>query len=57
MLYCTYLAVVTEENLTTGPLVIPSSTTLVITPPHDINARHPLFVLATKQPSVVAIGT
>lgn len=52
-----YLAVVTEENLTTGPLVIPSSTTLVITPPHDVSALHPLFVLATKQPSVVAMGT
>lgn len=53
----THLAVAIEENLTTGPLVMPSSSILVVTPPLIVNALHPRFVLATRHPSVVAMGT
>lgn len=51
-----YLALERQGKRTTGPLVIPSATILLFTP-HSIRALLPLFVLATRHPSVVAIGT
>ena len=40
-----------------GARVIASFKTTANAPPEAVIALHPLFVLATKQPSVVAIGT
>lgn len=50
-----YLAKETDGNLTTGALVMPSCT-ILLEIPFWKSARQPLLVLATKQPSVVAIG-
>ena len=47
---------VMQGNLTTGPLVMPSYVTLVVTP-QPLRAEQPRLVLATRQPSVVAMGT
>ena len=51
------LASAAEGNLTTGPLVIPSPSTKLLTPPPSDRARQPRFVLATSVASVVAMGT
>jgi len=42
-------------NLSTGARDIPSLVRQLITP-HDLRALQPRFVLATRHPSVVAIG-
>ena len=46
-----------EANLTTGALVIPSFNNMLEAPPEMWMALQPRLVLATRQPSVVAMGT
>uniref|UniRef100_A0A0A9CX76 Uncharacterized protein n=1 Tax=Arundo donax TaxID=35708 RepID=A0A0A9CX76_ARUDO len=46
-----------DGNRTAGARVIPSLSTTLEAPPDSAMALQPRFVLATRQPSVVAIGT
>lgn len=55
-LWIAHLALVMEPNRTTGPRVIPSATMRLFTPDCS-RALAPRLVEATRQPSVVAIGT
>jgi hypothetical protein len=50
-------ALAAASNLTTGALVMTSLSIVLVAPPDVEIALQPLFVLATRQPSVVAIGT
>ena len=49
-------ALVADLNLKHGALVIPSLSNVLVAPPPIVTALHPLLVLATRHPSVVAIG-
>ena len=45
-----------ETNLTQGPRVMPLVVTTAVAPPETEMALQPRWVLATRQPSVVAMG-